>query len=1087
MYRSMKEKDPGHSGTGVFYQAVPAVGVDGRNIMKLIPVQMVNGQFVKSQISQLKTDPTPPKAPVGMAKKAAFSPSTTEQIVRKHVALMNAFPHQVGLDLGNSLNKHPLKQLQQSVNVMATVPPMALPVANSGTSVRPPCQLPGTVKFPAAPRGQFLQIPPKAHVPTVPGPELPLGRKKQTLPPSASSSASSGLPGVTFLSPITTVNQGLTAQKDSPLETLKLICKIANPTSCGPPSKRSQPHLNLIPNIPQRPNSPIKWSIEEDDNSTAPTLDPIDSSLMSKILRVLAETENAGKPFEDIKKPSPAVDPINSSLTSEILRVAAERENAGKHCDIITKSVFGSRQGKSGQVQENTLVMCNGKYPQQQQSVHLMTIVPQMAAPVAKSGKCGRPPCDLQVTAKSPALPRGQFLQIPPKSHVPSVPSSELSSSMKKQSFTPSASSSPSSGLPAAVYMSPITSVNRGVTQHSDSEIDALKWLCTTSNKTSCGPPSKGSQPRLKLIPNVPQRPNSPIKWSVEEDDNSTAPPLDHIDSSVMSEILRVAAQRENAGKHHDVISNPVSGSSQGKSGQVPENTMVMWNGKLFFVAKNCSPPKSDAPIAVRKCYEFNKPIVASPQQSLVSVSPQKKQGLGILSTKESRKVNDLCGDDAPKDSSQQAALAHMSAVTPVDEDNVIFVSYTPPKPQDFRVKTQMAALRETNRTDTSSLSNVTEQKSLDGTSGALGRREPGQSVSFNTVKNHTDVGVSTVVNMHGDDDDDDDDGSNIDSQQSTSTQQLENMDIDPSSIGIGFGIEKDTHKVESSMTSTTSGTSSPVPESCQRADDLLRRIFGITADVKISLQRIDGASVGSLPAESLESESIRSAEDREETTSGFKDGELLLTHHYSQQETGSCQELSEDSATQCPHSDVALLECTNFSPKETCSDVETEPLFGYVEPIDEDFLSTDGNDFHHSQDTASRSPSCTDLNANTRRLGRKRKRPTCPCCIAGTKDPAARSGAKSEEPERWAWTTERTSRKGGRAKASSKDVKTPGSIGCLTAKNGCQTSEDPASDGVSTASTDSDELKLHEQITRLKELLREKEAALELMRNGTS
>ncbi|KAK9515800.1 hypothetical protein VZT92_026415 [Zoarces viviparus] len=345
----------------------------------------------------------------------------------------------------------------------------------------------------------------------------------------------------------------------------------------------------------------------------------------------------------------------------------------------------------------------------------------------------------------------------------------------------------------------------------------------------------------------------------------------------------------------------------------------------------------------------------------------------------------------------------------------------------------------------------------------------------------------------------DDDDCLIINSQQSTSALQLESMEVDPSSNGICFEINKDTHNVESSMTSQTS---SPEPESCQRADDVLRRIFGITADVKICLQRIEEASVGS-----LESECIKSVEEHQETTSRFEDGEPFLQHLYSQQETESCnaltngnrvevtqQELSEDASTPGPHSDVGPLECSHFkvnsnpSPKGTCSDVETEPMIGYGEPIEEDFLSADENDFPDSQDTAGRSQTWADLNANTGRLGRKRKRPTCPCCIAGTQDPAARSRAKSDEPEKGAWTTERTIKKGGRAKASSKDVKTSGSISCLTAKNkhSCKASEDPAGDGLSTPSMDSDELDLHEQITRLKELLQEKEAALELMKNGS-
>ncbi|XP_034393323.1 ligand-dependent nuclear receptor-interacting factor 1 [Cyclopterus lumpus] len=1035
----MAEKDPDHSGTGVFYQAIPAVGADGRNIMKLIPVKMINGDLFKSQISRINTIIAPPKAitvniasgPVGMGQKPALNPSATEQIVRKQVPLVNATPYQVGSNLGYSLNKNPLQQRQQSVNLLAIVPPMGLPVANSGKSVRPPCQLPVTVQSPVPPRIQCFQIPPQAQVRTVPASDLSAVNKKQTFTPSA-----------------------------------KLLCRTSNTTSCGLPSQGSEPHFNLVPNVPQRPNSPIKWSVEEEDNSTVPTLNPIGYSATSEILRLLAGRENA-----PIRKPGPALEPIQSSVTTE-------RENAGKLCEVLIKSVTGSNQGKSVEKLANPMFMWNGKQPQQQQNVHVMALVPLMSTPVANSGTSGRPPSDLQVTVKPQALQRGQCLQILPRTQVRTVPASHLPPGIKKQTFPPPVNSSPSSTLPGAVYMAPITSVNPGVTPQSDSALDMLKLLCKTSNAALHRPPLNGSEPHLKLIPNVPQRHDSPIKWSIEED-NETAPTPDAVDSSVTLEILRVAAVRENAEKHCNVVRNPASGSSQGKSGQGEENPSVMWNGKLFVFSKNCSPPyktgKSDPPLA--------------------SVTPRKKKGLGILNPNQSHKVIDLCDDDAPNDSSQQAPSVPRWAATPADEDNVIFVSYTPPAPESQDLRPQTTHGKETDPAATSSSSNVSEHESPDGTPGTLEGRHLDQNVSVNTVNHPTHVNVSAVVNMH----DDDDDCSNVNSQQSTSAQQLESMEVDPSSNGVCVGLMEDTHSVESSMTSRTS---SPAPESCQRSDDMLRRIFGITADVKIDLQRMDGASARSLPAGPPESECIKPVEDHQETSSGFKDGELFM-----QQETESCnglinaergnvlaqQEPSKDSPSPSPRAGHGPPECSHFkvntnpSPRGTCGDVETEPMTGYVEPIDEDFLSAEEEDFPDSRDTAGRSQTCADLNANTGRQGRKRKRPTCPCCIPGAPDPPARSSEKSEEPEKWEWTTERTSKKGARAKALSKDGKTSGSVGCLTAKNmhSCRTSEDPSSDGLSTASVDCDELKLHKQISRLKELLQEKEAALELMRTG--
>ncbi|XP_051280944.1 ligand-dependent nuclear receptor-interacting factor 1 [Dicentrarchus labrax] len=330
MYPAVKDMDAVHSGTGVFYQAMPAVGADGKNIMKLIPVQMVNGQYFQTQISKPRMDPAPQKAatiniasaPVHIVKTAALNPFSSQQVFTKPVSFVNASSNYIDLDPRNSLNKHPPQQ--QAVKVMAKLPPMATPATNCEKSVRLPSQFPVTVKSPALPIGQYLQIPPNAQVRTVPASELPQVIKKQIFTSPVSSSPGSGLPNVVYVSPITTVNQGVTPPSDSAPHLLKLLSRTSSKTSRGPPSKGSKPHLKLIPKFSQRPNSPIKWMIEEEDT---PTLDPLSSP----------------------------------SVTSEILWAVAERENASKHCDVITKQVSQSCLGESGQGQENALVMCNGK------------------------------------------------------------------------------------------------------------------------------------------------------------------------------------------------------------------------------------------------------------------------------------------------------------------------------------------------------------------------------------------------------------------------------------------------------------------------------------------------------------------------------------------------------------------------------------------------------------------------------------------------------------------------------------------------------------------------------------------------------
>ncbi|KAK1898104.1 Liprin-beta like [Dissostichus eleginoides] len=329
------------------------------------------------------------------------------------------------------------------------------------------------------------------------------------------------------------------------------------------------------------------------------------------------------------------------------------------------------------------------------------------------------------------------------------------------------------------------------------------------------------------------------------------------------------------------------------------------------------------------------------------------------------------------------------------------------------------------------------------------------------------------------------DDGAHKDSSQpSVHTPGVTHPFTSDSSSGICCQIEKDTGKIECSMNPATSWTSSLAAESCKIADPLLRHMFGITADVKISLQRIDKDSSAKL----LLSESIKSVEDNQEQVSRLQQEDVSLQDLYSLQDSNSCNGTvnvargkvlkTEPEDSDSPTTLYAFYYSGSTLDKGTSCHIKSEPECGYVEPIDEDFLSTDESNIPNSRDIAGRpqTPTCVDPNTNTGRMGRKRKRTMCPCCV-----PTVGHGARSEEPKKWAWRTAQTSRKGGRTKFAKKVVKTSGKINCQKVKE-CKTAEALVSDNETTVS---EVVKLHEQIQRLKELLHEKEAALELMTNS--
>uniref|UniRef100_A0A3P8XPS9 Ligand dependent nuclear receptor interacting factor 1 n=1 Tax=Esox lucius TaxID=8010 RepID=A0A3P8XPS9_ESOLU len=191
----------------------------------------------------------------------------------------------------------------------------------------------------------------------------------------------------------------------------------------------------------------------------------------------------------------------------------------------------------------------------------------------------------LPVTVKSPVLPNGQYLQIPPNAQVKTLPASALPPAIKRQIFTSSMTCVSKS--PMVLYVSPVQTMKQGGTPLcstsqkavlSLSRIQGSSGQTVSTCSTQCSTTSKDSRP-----------PVTPIKWVIEEADGSPAPCLVPVKStSVTSEILKTLAKMENAQKTGE---NPPKMSlstqeSETKIGQAKDNALVMYNGKVYFVAK---------------------------------------------------------------------------------------------------------------------------------------------------------------------------------------------------------------------------------------------------------------------------------------------------------------------------------------------------------------------------------------------------------------------------------------------------------------------------------------------------------------------
>ncbi|XP_058498159.1 uncharacterized protein LOC131468184 [Solea solea] len=587
--------------------------------------------------------------------------------------------------------------------------------------------------------------------------------------------------------------------------------------------------------------------------------------------------------------------------------------------------------------------------PPQQQTVY-------GTAPFATNSP-GRPR-QLPVTVKSPVLPRGQLIQIPPNAQVRTVPASELPVGVKKQIFK---SSVKGSDEPTVIYVSPVTTVIQAAAPAHDSALHTLK-------------------PPLKLIPKASNRPNGPTRWVIEEGGCTKAQSHNPPSAPLIPHILNAVKKTEKAGQQHFEVKNgAASDSSLGKSSC---DALVMCNGKVFFVAEKRSLPDDMGESKLNK----------TGQQTVKRATSQTCQNMSVITPHE---VIDLCDDDGQEDS---IPISHQ------EDDNVIFVSYIPPKSEARSVQ----ASRRSDKINTSHSDSV---KGLERSSGGTGE------VSTE-VSNVTDNKESNVMTQH-----------------STSTLQLGEMRDE---------VEAGTPAGPSNCATHTEDESSLSPEEREMADHQLRKMFEIRSDVKIHLQRIDEA-----PAELVLTESVSSESDHQNQKSDTCRSGKGVTQ---EDQSADITPLQHSPLKLNSHSLPAVENCPSgpSAVTETLCGVGNAPVINYVEPIDEDFLSS-------NEDTADQGRA---QNTNTRRIVRTRKRTTCPCCIPGSLEPAMKY-TKVDDLGKWTCGTQQTGKKGTQKKTARKGGTTSGN-GFITGRSKQVT----VRDGLSTASMHS-ELKSHKHMKR--------------------
>ncbi|XP_077440211.1 uncharacterized protein lrif1 isoform X1 [Vanacampus margaritifer] len=580
-------------------------------------------------------------------------------------------------------------------------------------------------------------------------------------------------------------------------------------------------------------------------------------------------------------------------------------------------------------------------------------------------------------------------------------------------SSTNSFSSSNSTSVEKALISSTVSSKSTVSRNNESSYVSELENLCSTSHTTSpsLGPPKS----RLKLIPKVSQRPNSPMKWVIEEvGSNESAVDLPR-SPSVPSKTF----QTLDSGNKFGVLekATPVSLSGLTTSEPHHQPALVMCDGRVFFSAKKDA-LSSSVGINEKSCHLKNSTVPSSSSSLL--------QHARIMAPMEPSEVIDLCSDENPDDLCQT-----QQTDPPLDEDNVIFVSYIPPKAKNAPTQSvvEKTPETETNITSARTLDHVTERETTppncsdtahdQRTCSALDGR------SIDRSQNPDDsVTVRTVAT--------DDRDSVMSSQDTIHKRQLDSLEVSP-------GMESLSHSNTSGLTCGKSPDkeqiSSNAPPACKLSDHFLRQHFGVTADVRICLQRMNpGCPVLGLnkPAQKGPTKNI------EESTSLLKERELFMQYSYIPQDPdrSSCpvdikrtklsdeQNSAEEVVASSTHAGIDSVKCSllkrktkcpsgRSSPKTIFCDLDTEQMVGYVEPIDDDILFSDENDTPNSQDSAAQS--LNSARSNTSRMGRARKRTMCPCCVPGTSGLALTTRTRVEFSQRITWTRDHASKRSAR------------------------------------------------------------------------
>ncbi|KAM6237143.1 ligand-dependent nuclear receptor-interacting factor 1 isoform 2-T3 [Porphyrio hochstetteri] len=296
------------------YRVVQTTGPDGKNLLKLLPISKSSGSFVpivqssampnnsKATISSpvhltFKTQLANPTVPSSVKIPVFQSPNPGKIILTRTLGKQESV--RTGSETESSIPKPGPNIQTVAVDRLAL---QNIAVTSSSNQNKTTYMLVNTKTLPVAvnpsvlPSGHHLQIPADAEVKSVPASFLPPAIQQKILAAAATNVSggadSTKIPTVIYVSPVNTVKTALPKR-------LQTIC----------PKPGTEVSKTLIITAAQKGNSssetgtsdgqqcqqtPMKWIVQENPESSAPCLIPVKSSnnVASKILKTLSDTKN---------------------------------------------------------------------------------------------------------------------------------------------------------------------------------------------------------------------------------------------------------------------------------------------------------------------------------------------------------------------------------------------------------------------------------------------------------------------------------------------------------------------------------------------------------------------------------------------------------------------------------------------------------------------------------------------------------------------------------------------------------------------------------------------------------------------------